>query len=83
MEVTISHFRRELFTLVEAALRGESVSFTHKGVRFDVVANQQAKVRSKLDNLTPLPIINPTFEGQPDGLQEEMARAWEEDWKSL
>ena len=81
MEVSISQFRRELFSLVEAALKGEPLSFVHKGVHFKVVPETQT---DRLSRLTPLQVINPKFSDlQTDRLREEMEEAWQEDWSAL
>lgn len=54
MSLTISKARQSLFTLVEAADRGEKVEFTHKGRKFFIVAEKKP---SKLSRLTPLDIL--------------------------
>ncbi len=81
MEVTISRFRRDLFTLVEAALNGEEITFTHKGIHFKVTPEVET---SRLSRLTPMQVINPR---KPDlearDLIHEMERAWERDWAKL
>ena len=81
MEVTISQFRRELFSLVEAALQGEPLIFVHKGVHFKVVPEIGT---NRLSQLTPLQVVNPKYsDSQATGLQEEMEKAWQEDWSTL
>jgi hypothetical protein len=81
MEVSISQFRRELFSLVEAALKGEPLSFVHKGIHFKVVPEIQA---DRLSQLTPLQVVNPEYSDlQATDLQAEMEKAWQEDWSSL
>ena len=84
MEVSISRFRRELFSLVEAALSGgEPLSFVHEGIRFKVVPEIQT---DRLSRLTPLQVINPKYSDsniQANGLQEEMEKTWQEDWSTL
>jgi hypothetical protein len=79
MEVTITQFRKQLFTLVEQALNGTAeVWVTHKGRRFKITPEQPM---SKLDRLTPMKIIN---EDVPESLAYEvMSKAWEKDWDEL
>ena len=81
MKVSISRFRRELFSLVEAALKGEPLSFIQKGVHFKVVPEIQT---DRLSRLTPLQVINPKYsDSQATELQKEMEKAWQEDWSTL
>lgn len=84
MVVPISKFRKEIFSLAEAALKGTVIEFTHKGVTFKVVPD---KPFDKINNITPLQIINPAF---PDGLESgttelrsEMEKEWQKDWGQL
>src|SRR5208283_1362888 len=79
MEVPITQFRREIFTLVNQALDGDEVWVTHKGRRLKIVpAGQPA---SRLSRITPMEVINYAEGGlENTGLLEEMTRAWEADW---
>ena len=81
MEVTISRFRRDLFALVEAALNGDEITFTHKGIHFKVTPEIKA---SRLGKLTPMQVVNPkkpNLDGKE--LIREMEKAWEKDWANL
>lgn len=81
MEVTISRFRRDLFTLVDAALNGEDITFTHKGVHFKVTPEIEI---TRLGRLTPMQVVNPkTAHLGGKELMREMERAWEKDWANL
>jgi prevent-host-death family protein len=80
MEVTITQFRKQLFTLVERAMQGTEVWVTHKGRRFKLTPDEQQPV-SKLDRLTPMKIIN--VDVPESRLWEEMSKAWEKDWDEL
>ena len=83
MEVPINQFRRKLFALVEVALKGEPLTFVHKGIHFKVIPEVQT---DRLSRLTPLQIINPKHTDsdlQKTNLQEEMEKAWQEDWSTL
>jgi len=79
MEVTITQFRKQLFTLVEEALQGNEVWVKHKGRRVKLIPE---KPISKLDRLTPVDFIN--FDTPQNGsMLAEMTRAWEKDWEEL
>jgi len=84
MAVPISQFRKDIFALTEAALKGKVVEFTHKGVTFKVVPESQ-KTTSKTANITPLQVINPKFdlESAATELRAEMEKEWEKDWGQL
>jgi prevent-host-death family protein len=82
MEVNISQFRRDLFQLVERAIEGEPLTFTHRGHRIRVVPENPA--RSGLEALTPLQIVNPAAPDLDDpAWKQEMIREWESDWAEL
>lgn len=77
MEVTITQFRKDLFTLVDQAMAGAEVWVKHKGRRFKLSPDK--KPVSKLSRLTKADFINPDVPN--DGsLLREMTRAWEKDW---
>jgi prevent-host-death family protein len=86
MEVSITEFRRKLFDLVNQAMDGEELWVLHKGRRFKIVP--ETKSGSRLGRITPLNLIPPASQAastkQSDrSLQEEMMRAWEQDWSDL
>ena len=79
MSLTISKTRQNLFTLVEAASRGEKVEFTHKGTKFFIVAEEKP---SKLSRLKPMAILpkGTTIEDLDLALKtasQEAAAAWD------
>jgi antitoxin (DNA-binding transcriptional repressor) of toxin-antitoxin stability system len=79
MEVPISQFRRDIFSLVNQALEGTEVWVTHKGRRVKIVP--EGRLVSRLSRITPMDIINYAEGGlENTGLLEEMTRAWEADW---
>jgi hypothetical protein len=79
MEVPITQFRREIFTLVNEALEGNEIWVSHKGRRLRLVPEGQPV--SRLSRITPMEIINYAEGGlENTGLLEEMTRAWEADW---
>jgi hypothetical protein len=82
MAVPISKFRKDIFSLTEAALKGAVVEFIHKGVTFKVVPEKSA---DKLGNITPLQVINPQYslESGAIELRAEMEKEWEKDWNQL
>jgi hypothetical protein len=82
MTVPITQFRKDIFSLTEAALKGTVVKFTHKGVTFKVVPDKPC---DKVSNITPLQVINPHYslESAAIELQTEMEKEWETDWSQL
>ena len=79
MEVPITQFRREIFSLVNQALEGTEVWVSHKGRRLKIVP--EGKPVSRLSRITPMEVINYAEGGlENTGLLEEMTRAWEADW---
>ena len=83
MDVTITEFRRDLFTLVESALNGAQVRVTHKGRRVRIVPEE--KGTSRLDRVTRGDYINPQVSEVEarKRIRDEMAKAWDKDWKDL
>jgi hypothetical protein len=80
MEVTITQFRKQLFTLADQALNGTEVWVKHKGRRFKLAPDD--KPVSKLSRLTEVDFIN--FDVPDHGsMLEEMTQAWEKDWEEL
>ncbi len=82
MHVTISKLRQDLFRLVDRALEGEPVQFTHKGVVFQIVPEA---VPDKLARLTRQTVMAPAGEVSQAGkdLLAEMEAEWQEDWAEL
>jgi hypothetical protein len=91
MEVPITQFRREIFSLVNQALDGSDVWFTHRGRRLKIVP--EGLPGSRLSRITPMTVLNSeapvladsSGEGgaQAEAKDEAMAgmkRAWESDW---
>jgi hypothetical protein len=79
MEVPITQFRREIFSLANQALDGREIWFTHKGRRLKIVP--EGPPVSRLSRITPMDVINYAEGGlENTGLLEEMTRAWEADW---
>src|ERR1035438_5683382 len=79
MEVPITQFRREIFSLVNQALEGTEVWVSHKGRRLKIVP--EGKPVSRLSRITPMEVINYAEGGlENTGLLEEMTREWEADW---
>ena len=62
MAVPISQFRKDIFSLAEAALKGTVVEFTHKGVTFKVIPDKPSdKVGNirRFKSLTLITALNP------------------------
>lgn len=79
MEVPITQFRREIFTLVNEALDGGEVWVSHKGRRVKLVP--EGKRADRLSRITPMEIVNRGEGGlEKTGLLAEMTQAWEADW---
>ena len=84
MEVSITEFRRNIFSFVNQAWDGKEVWVLHKGQRFKVVP--ESKPGDRLSRITPLEVINSStgsLKARDRSLQEEMAQAWERDWSNL
>jgi antitoxin (DNA-binding transcriptional repressor) of toxin-antitoxin stability system len=86
MEVPITQFRRDIFSLVNQALDGGEVWFTHKGRRLKIVPEGQPV--SRLSRITPMEImVDPTFDMNDPafkaGMLAEMEKGWESDWSTL
>ena len=79
MEVTITQFRRELFTLVNQAMDGAELWVTHKGRRFKITPEKPKG--SKLSRLTRRDFIN--YDVPEDALRKEMFEAMQKDWDEI
>jgi len=82
LSTSITRFRKEIFSLADAALKGNVVEFVHKGVKFKVIPEGPT---DKLSNITPLQFVNPDYHLESAGaeLQAEMEKEWEKDWSQL
>jgi antitoxin (DNA-binding transcriptional repressor) of toxin-antitoxin stability system len=91
MEVPITQFRREIFSLVNQALDGSEVWITHKGHRLKIVP--EGRPASRLSRIAPMEILNPevlhmarsaayaAFQAEEEAEpMAEMKKAWESDW---
>jgi antitoxin (DNA-binding transcriptional repressor) of toxin-antitoxin stability system len=78
MEVPITQFRREIFSLVNQALDGAEIWVTHKGRRVRIDPNPPA---DRLSRITPIEVINPGANILDNRAQlAEMTSLWEADW---
>ena len=82
--VTISQFRKDLFTLVDSAADGETVEFIHKGIRFRLIL-PDSPAPSKLDRITPLAkdimVGSPAeFAAAHSQMSQEIIEDWEKSW---
>lgn len=80
MEVTITQFRRNLFTLADKAMEGTEVWVKHKGRRFRLEPEQP--LPDKLARIKLCDVMN--YDVLDDGsLLKEMTEAWEKDWAEI
>jgi hypothetical protein len=78
MEVPITQFRREIFSLTNQALDGTEIWVTHKGRRLKLVPEGQPV--SRLSRITPLDILAPGASLDDDSWKLDMMRGWEQKW---
>jgi prevent-host-death family protein len=86
MEVPITQFRRDIFSLVNKALEGDEVWVTHKGRRVKIVP--EGKPVSRLSRITPMQVmVDPNFDMNDPAFKAEwlaeMEKEWEKDWADL
>jgi len=86
VELPITEFRRQIFSLANLALDGEEVWFTHKGRRIKIVPEDQPT--SRLSRITPIEIINPATSDllgteRKTEMMAEIQKTWESHWESL
>jgi hypothetical protein len=86
MEVPITQFRRNIFSLAEQALKGDEIWFTHKGRRLKIVPEGQPV--SRLSRITPMEVfVDPSFNMNDPAFKSEwmaeMEKEWEKDWADL
>lgn len=82
MKVTSTEFRKNLFQIVERALRGEFVEVAHKGRVVRLVPEDKP---SKLSRLVQRDTVQGTVEDLERSqreLDDEMRGAWEQKWPS-
>lgn len=82
MEIPITQFRRELFTVVNQALDGDEVWVSHKGRRLKLVPDGEPV--SHLSRITAMEIVNSGQSGSSDeALMAETMLRWEQDWNRV
>ncbi len=81
MQMTITHFRRDLFNVVEQAMNGVEVHVTHKGKGFTL--KPDAPPQDRLSRITPMKVIVGDLEEAQAQLMKEMEAEWEQDWSEL
>ncbi len=86
MDVPITQFRREIFSLVNQALEGTEVWVTHKGRRLKIVP--EGKPVSRLSSITPMDVmVDPNFDMNDPAFKAEwlaeMGKEWEKDWEQI
>ena len=80
--MTITQLRQDLFRLMDRALKGERIEFSHRGTVFQIVPEAAP---DKLAKLTKQTVVAPALEAaQADKeLLQEMEAEWEQDWAEL
>lgn len=78
MEVPVTQFRKNIFSLMNQALEGGEVWITHKGRRLKIVPEGQPV--NKLSRITPMDIIASGVDLEDDSWKVEMMRDWERSW---
>ena len=83
MELTATHFRRNLFQVLDSALRGESVDITYKGGKIRLTAPQGADRLSRAVRRNAL-LLDPDLivESDPQ-LMSEFETAWSKEDSEL
>jgi antitoxin (DNA-binding transcriptional repressor) of toxin-antitoxin stability system len=80
MEVSITQFRRDIFSLVNQALDGGEVWFTHKGRRVKIVPEGQPV--SRLSRITPMEVmVDPNFDMNDPAFKAEWLAEMEKEWE--
>lgn len=82
MDVTITEFRRNLFSLVEQAMSGVEVHVKHKGKSFTITPDRPV-VGGRLSRIKPMNLINGSLEGANEELMKEMEAEWERSWSEI
>jgi antitoxin (DNA-binding transcriptional repressor) of toxin-antitoxin stability system len=78
VEVPITQFRRDIFSLMNQAAEGVELWVTHKGRRFRLVP--EGKPADKLSRITPMDILATGTNFEDDSWKQEMMREWEQKW---
>jgi len=79
VEVPITQFRREIFSLVNQALEGTEVWVKHKGRRLRIVP--EGKPVSRLSRITPMEVlIDPNFDMDDPAFKAEWLAEMEKEW---
>ncbi len=80
MKVTTTEFRKNLFQLVEKALRGELVEITHKGQLIRLVPANKPSKMSRLVQRNTIVGTPEDLERAQQELDEEMRTMWDRKW---
>lgn len=82
MQVTVTKLRQDLFRIVDRAIEGEQVEFTHRGVVLRIVP---AAAPDKLARLARQPVLAAQDQTADAGqiLLKEMEAEWQKDWAEL
>jgi len=83
MEVSITQFRRDIFSLVNQALDGSELWVTHKGRRLKIVPEGKP-----ISRITPMEVmVDPNFDMNDPAFKAEMLaemeKEWQKDWAGI
>ena len=82
MRVTTTEFRKNLFQLVESALRGELIEVTHKGRAVRLVPRATNQKLSRMISRDTINGSSDDLERAQRELDEETRLAWEQKWSA-
>ena len=82
MEITATNFRKDLFHVLDLAVRGESVEITYKGVKLQLVSASGSKLSRAVRR--PTLLVEPGSIVESDAeLMTSLRKTWEKDDKTL
>ncbi len=81
MKLKMAKLRRDIFDMVNRSLEGIGLWLLRKARRSRRAPDQA--ITSRLSRITPLELINPEPGAACPSLQQEMEKAWENDWSTL
>lgn len=78
--MTTTEFRKNLFTLVDRALKGELIEIIHKGQTIRLVPTNKPSKMSRLIRRNTVNGSLDDLDKAQQELDEEMRRSWESQW---
>jgi hypothetical protein len=82
--MTVTNFRKDLFTFVEKAIEGETVEFEHKGVKLRLVASTGGSKLARAVRRDDFYVVDPNsiVESDPQ-LMAEFEAEWKAEYEEL